>query len=142
MNGQVVYGRRTLLSSKQAGVCLPVDDTRTFRATSCIMSTDNMMHKMADIVNAMADVGFMVPDQVFSRDVVKVIGYGRFSSKLYVRWQHNAALRLHIKRRLGSSGAQLWREVYSAPFVIYKFSGAFDGQTGRPWPSARCARTV
>ena len=71
LNEQVVHGRRTLLSSAQAGVYLHVDDTSTFSTESCSLSASNMMHTVSD---SMEEIGFVLPEAV-PNEVVKVIGY-------------------------------------------------------------------
>ena len=152
LNEQVVHGRRTLLSSTQAGVYLHVDDTLTFSTESCSLSASNMMHTVAD---SMEEIGFVVPERVLPNEVVKVIGYAwspstnTFSLPPRKRVLLQRALRaLAVQRRvevtvlravigLWSFGAQLRRDLYAVPFVVYNFIDKFDGLTVRLWPSVR-----
>ena len=152
LNEQVEL-RHTLLSPSQAGVYLHVDDTVVFCSKSSSRQADELMTCIAE---GMEKLGFIVPERVTNEELSKVIGYAWnsekrvFSLPLKKRMLlYSALIELSSHRLINvdlmravvgvwSFGAQLRRDVYSVPFVLYNFIDRFQGQIVRLWPSVRC----
>ena len=153
LNEQVELHRHTLLSPSQAGVYLHVDDTVVFCSKSSGRQADELMTCIAE---GMEKLGFIVPERVTNEELSKVIGYAWDSEKrvfslplkkrmllfsALIELSSHRFVNVDLMRAIvgvWSFGAQLRRDVYSVPFVLYNFIDRFQGQVVPLWPSVRC----
>ncbi len=148
LNEEVSNGRRVLLHARLGAVYLHVDDVVALCEHNAIMSANQVMHAIADGMEAL---GFDVSDRTESDKLVKVIGFkvdqqqSRFSlpsEKLFLL--HACLLELASARFIDVEllrcvvgvwchGVQLRRDLLSIPFAVYRFLEVCEGLIVKPW---------
>ena len=143
---------RVELSSFQMAVYLHVDDTLVLGNG---VGADLARPLIEEISQNMEAAGFRVPDRRHDKEVEKVVGFrldmdtGTFTLPVkrarllerallelaHARWVDVDVLRAVLG--VWSFGAQLRRDLYSIPFVVYRMIELCEGQFVRQWPSVR-----
>ena len=152
MNEAVALKQRKHLSKVQGAMYLHVDDTVVITQRGAAVHADDLMQAVAENYE---NKGFLVPERVQAKEVVKVVGFeidpnkGEF--QLPLRKQillHDALLHtatqgavdVEVLRMLVGvwmHGAQLNRDLMSIPFVVYHFMEVFENEFARLWPSVK-----
>ena len=132
---------------------LHVDETVVFCSKSSGRQADELMTCVAE---GMEKLGFIVPERVTNEELSKVIGYAWDSEKrvfslplkkrmllfsALIELSSHRCVNADLMRAIvgvWSFGAQLRRDVYSVPFLLYNFIDRFQGQVVPLWPSVRC----
>ena len=152
MNEAVALKQRKHLSKVQGAMYLHVDDTVVITQKGAAVHADDLMQAVAENYE---DKGFIVPERVSAKEVVKVVGFeidsNRGEFRLPLKKQillHDALLHtatqgavdVEVLRMLVGvwmHGAQLNRDLMSLPFVVYHFMEVFENEFARLWPSVK-----